>query len=220
MENIFVAYASGNDFHNSVIEESCVAASTQARQITAWSSKDPSGNAINKSVQRWIEEADAVIVDVSIPNNNVIYELGLAIGLNKPIRLIRSTHSDFNQVKRVGLVDTIAHDSYDYPGPLTGILRRPVAGGRWDVAAKNKDQPVFIFQPPKPGELSRRSISAVKKIARLKFRNFNPAEISRLTATEAFEHVSASFGVIAFWEEPNGEDSSRNNQRASFILVD
>jgi hypothetical protein len=217
MQQIFVAYASGNDFHNSVIEESCAAASTLTRTITAWSSKDPSGNAINKSVQKWIEDAHSVVVDVSIPNDNVIYELGLAIGFGKAVRLIRSTHSDFGQVKKIGLINTIAHDSYDFQGPLTNILRRSISGQKWDVAVKNKDQPIFVFQPPKPGDLSRKTISAVKKIARLKFRNFNPAEISRLTATEAFEHVSASFGVVAFWEEPNGESSIRNNQRASFI---
>lgn len=218
MEHVFVAYASGNDFHTTVIKDSANTASTATRKVTPWSTKDPSGNAIDKSVQSWIEEADSIIVDVTVPNDNVIYELGLSIGLNKPIRLIRSTHSDFGEVQRIGLVDTIAHDKYDFQSSLTGIFNRKIVGGTWDVASKNKEQPVFVLQPPKPGELSRRTISAIKKIARLKFRNFNPAEISRLTATEAFEHVSASFGVVAFWEAPEGEDAKRNNQRASFIL--
>jgi hypothetical protein len=218
MENVFVAYASGNSFLKDIIEESCSTASSASRVITPWSTKDASGNAINKSVQRWIEDANSIVVDISEPNHNVIYELGLAIGMNKAVRLIRSTHSDFGQVQKIGLVDTLVHDKYDFQPQLTGILRREVSGGKWDAATKNKDQPVFVFQPPKPGEMSRRSISAIKKLARLKFRNFNPAEISRLTATEAFEHVSASFGVVAFWEDSEGDDSLRNNQRASFIL--
>ena len=59
-------------------------------------------------------------------------------------------------------------------------------------------------------------MSGVKKIARLGFRDFNPEEIDRLTATEAFEQVAQSFGVIAIWHGPDEPESFRQNQRAAF----
>lgn len=57
----------------------------------------------------------------------------------------------------------------------------------------------------------------MKKIARVKFRNFNPAEISRLNASEAYELTLSSYGVIAFWMDGTSEDAVRNNQRAAFM---
>lgn len=41
-----------------------------------------------EKICRRIQEADLVVVDVSLDNPNVFYELGLAVGLNKPILVI------------------------------------------------------------------------------------------------------------------------------------
>ena len=60
--------------------------------------------------------------------------------------------------------------------------------------------------------------SHIKKTLKLKFRNLNPTEIDRLTATEAFEQVSQSFGVIAIWDTANTVQSVRQNQRTSFVV--
>jgi hypothetical protein len=88
---------------------------------------------------------------------------------------------------------------------------------RWAEVTKNKDQPVFILQPPMPTGASQSATSAVKKLARLRFRNFNPTEVSRLNASEAYENVMSSFGVIVFWSDASGDEAVRNNERASFI---
>jgi hypothetical protein len=52
----------------------------------------------------------------------------------------------------------------------------------------------------------------------MRFRNFNPQEIDRLTATEAFEQVSQSFGIIAIWHETSAPEAFRQNQRAAFAI--
>ena len=218
MQHLFVAYASGTDFQKTIIEEAAQNASNTKRTITPWSAKDPSGEPIQKSVEEWIESADVFIADLSTPNFNVTYEIGYALGLQKPIRLIRSRHIDFAPVRKIGLFDTLAHDPYDYQTALTKIFKLPVTANRWKFAARNREQPIFIAQPPRIMDWSRRATSAIKKIARLKFRNFNPSEISRLTSTEAFEDVSSSFGVVTFWLDEDSDDAIKHNQRAAFIF--
>ena len=42
----------------------------------------------------------------------------------------------------------------------------------------------------------------------MRFRSFNPQEIDRLTATEAFEQVAQSFGVIAIWHDASDQDAT------------
>lgn len=217
MASVFVAYASGNDFHSSLIEGACKAVSTLSRTITAWSQQDTSGAPIARSVESWIDASDAFVADISTVNANVTYELGYAIGLQKPTRLIRSTHIQFKSVKEVGLLDTLGYDGYDYQHNLQKILAKKDETTRWAEVPKNKDQPLFLLQPATSTDAASRVTSAIKKIARIRFRNFNPAEISRLNASEAYQHVASSFGIIAFWMDGAGDEVVRNNQRAAFI---
>ncbi|MCK1296771.1 MULTISPECIES: hypothetical protein [unclassified Bradyrhizobium] len=217
MTTVFVAYASGNEFHADIIKKACEAASTPDRKVVPWCDLDTSGSPIARSVESWVEDADSFVADVSKVNHNVTYELGFAIGLRLPTRLIRSTHENFQAVRDIGLVDTLGYDGYDYERALTKVLSKADETSRWGDVAKNKDQPLFILQPPTPTDWTLRTTSAVKKIARIKFRNFNSAEISRLNASEAYEQVASSFGVIAFWMDGSSDEAMRNNQRAAFI---
>lgn len=218
MTTVFLAYASGNDFHQTVICDSAKAASTNDRTITPWSEKDTSGQQISKSVESWIEAADGFIADISTVNMNVTYEVGYAIGLRKPVRLIRSSHSNYKKIQEIGLLNTLGHDIYDFQPKLTGLLKKKEITPGWPLPPRNKDQPIFVLQPPDPTDWSRQAVSAVKKVAKLKFRGFNPAEISRLNASEAFEHTAVSFGVVVFWVDAADLKAEKNNQRAAFIF--
>jgi len=217
MTSVFVAYASANDYQGDIIKKACAAASTPQRSVTPWSALDTSGHPIAKSVEAWIEDADTVVADVSTVNDNVTYELGYAIGARKSVRLIRSTHIDFTPVKDVGLLDTLGYDGYDLALALGAILRKSDANPHWPQIEKNKDQPVFVLQPPTPTAHSLRATSSLKKIVRVRFRSFNPSEVSRLNASEAYEQATSSYGVIVFWDGADHPAARRNNQRASFI---
>lgn len=218
MIEVFVAYASGNSYHGDLIRKVAAEASTNVRKILPWADRNGSGQPIAGSVEAWIQRADAFVGDLSIVNDNVTYEIGFAIGLAKPTRLIRSQHFDFKPVKAVGLLDTLGHDSYNYEHILFKVLSKKDDSSKWSDIQKNRDQPLFILQPPNPTDWSLRLTSAVKKTARLKFRSFNPWEISRLNASELYEQATSSYGVVAFWAEGESEDVIRNNQRAAFLF--
>lgn len=217
MLEVFVAYASTNSYQGEMIRKVSSAASTDQRKILPWSSRDTSGAPISNSVEQWIERADAFIGDISEVNDNVTYEIAFAIGLGKPVRLMRSEHINFSPVKTVALLDTLGHDPYGLEHTLVKVLKKTDQTPRWPDIAKNRDQPVFILNPPKATDWSLRLVSAIKKIARLKFRSFNPWEISRLNASEAYELTVASYGVVVFWMNGDCEASMRNNQRAAFV---
>jgi len=51
----------------------------------------------------------------------------------------------------------------------------------------------------------------------LYFRSFDPAEIPRLSATEAINQVAESYGVIVHFISPEQTDATLNNLRAAFI---
>ncbi|MHB8384225.1 MAG: P-loop ATPase, Sll1717 family, partial [Candidatus Binataceae bacterium] len=157
--------------------------------------------------------------DISEPNANVTYEIGLAIGMRKPIRLIRAAHKNRKELEEIGLLHNIGHNDYADRPSLTEILTKKPPFAPWTAPGRNKDQPLYFVEPSAvkvDDELFTRVSSGIKKTVKRKFRSFNPREIDRLTAAEAFEQVSQSFGVIAIWYD--GEEPLKQHQRTAFAI--
>lgn len=74
------------------------------------------GYVICKKICRKIQESDFVLADVSVPNPNVFYELGLAYGIEHKIVLINHSGSTFgkNVVNYLRQSADHAHRSYEY----------------------------------------------------------------------------------------------------------
>ena len=138
--------------------------------------------------------------------------------MGKPVRLIRSSSKNLDKLTSVGLLHNLAHDRYDSRSTLARILEKPERVAVWPRTKRNREHPVYFMHLSHKDELTRRVASQIKKTMKLKFRNFNPSEIDRLTASEAFEQVSQSFGVISIWDDSTSDQSFRQNQRTSFAI--
>jgi hypothetical protein len=214
----FVAFSSADQIVSDVIGAACQVASSPEAEFIPWNRNDVSGQPIDRSVYSWIETADALVADISEPNHNVTYEVGLALGTQKSLRLIRAANKDRKVLEEIGLLHNIGHDDFNGQQQLVDILRRRYTTAPWPRPKRNSEQPVYILQSSRIDDLLRRTVSDIKKIMRMRFRSFNPQEIDRLTATEAFEQVAQSFGVIAIWHDPSAPEALRQNQRAALAI--
>ena len=214
----FVAFASADQFVSKVISEACKAASSPEADFVPWNRNDVSGQPIDRSVYGWVDNSDALVADISEPNHNVTYEVGLALGTQKSLRLIRAANKDRKLLEEIGLLHNIGHDDFSEQQQLVDILRRPYTNPPWPRPKRSTETPVYVLHSSRTDDLLRRTLSGVKKILRMRFRNFNPQEIDRLTATEAFEQVAQSFGVVAIWHETSAPEAFRQNQRAAFAI--
>ena len=196
----------------------CENAGLANREFTPWNRNDTSGLPIDQSVSGWVEDADALVADISEPNHNVTFEVGLALGAEKQIRLIRAASKDRTLLEEIGLLHNIGHDDYRTQADLVAILQRPFTTHAWPVPKRSPTQPVYVLHASKDDDVLRKTLSGVKKIIKLRFRSFDPKEIDRLTATEAFEQVGQSFGVIAIWHDQDTSEAFRQNQRAAFAI--
>ena len=165
-----------------------------------------------------MENADRFVGDISEPNDNVTYEIGLAFGMRKPVRLIRASSKDLKQLVSVGLLHNLGHDEYESRSSLAKILEKMEPDPIWPKPKRNREQPIYFVQMSTLDELHRKTASHIKKILKLKYRTFNPREVDRLTATEAFDQVSQSFGVIVVWDSDDSPLSIKHNQRAAFSI--
>jgi hypothetical protein len=169
-------------------------------------------------VDGWLDDAEGLVAYLTFINDNVTYELGYAIGAGKDIRLIRNASVGLDDLKQIGLFDTLLRDEFRTHQDLEPILRgRAAPRNKWLSVPSNDRQPMYILSPPAPTEFNTKLFSAIKKRCRFKFRSFKPWEMGRLSAQEAWDQAAGSFGVIVTWSEGTDLEARRNNQRAAFI---
>lgn len=214
-QSTFVAFSSADPIVADTIVNVCTSIQTAETAYQPWNRNDVSGQPIDRSVFTWVENADSFVADISEPNHNVTYEVGLAIGMAKPLRLIRAANKDRKILEEIGLLHNPGHNDYANRATLTNILTKSPPVAPWSPPKRNREQPIYFVEPSVTDDLLIRVASGIKKTIKLKFRSFNPREIDRLTATEAFEQVGQSFGVIAIWRD---SDTLRQYQRAAFTI--
>lgn len=215
----FVAFSSKDKTHAEAITAACLASNTSLTTYIPWSIQDRSGSPVTQAVEEWINDCENFVADITFANDNVTYELGYAIGSGKDIRIIRNSSISIDQVKSIGLFDGLLRDEFRTRQDLEVKLRdRPAPQNKWPRQPANTRQPIYVLSPPSATPFTTKLFSAVKKKIRIKYRSFNPREIPRLTAQEAWEQVSISSGVIVTWSASTDATSVKNNQRAAFLF--
>src|ERR1700738_4804167 len=163
----FVAFSSADKFVSDAIGDACKTASSPAAFFIPWNRHDTSGQPIDRSVYSWVETADALVADISEPNHNVTYEVGLALGTQKSLRLIRAANKDRKLLEEIGLLHNIGHDDFGGQQQLVDILRRPYTNPPWPRPKRNTETPVYVLHSSRTADLLRRTLSNVTKVLRM-----------------------------------------------------
>lgn len=189
-------------------------------QFDTWRSKFGAGRLIDKNVLPCIEQSDGLICDITIPNNNVYFEIGYAIGLEKPIvPIINSSISTAGSyLRRLGILDNVGQIRYENSDDLLNKIEFHRLGGPIFVGGANKvsSQPVLVLDSLRRNEVSTKLISAVKACMKF-YRTIDPQEEYRLSARVAWDLLTESTGVIVTIFSPGRDDWELHNIRASFL---
>lgn len=185
----------------------------------SWKNFDVAGQIIFCEISKAIRFANIVVADVTTLNFNLLFEIGYAIGLNKPILPIRD--SNYIQDKRafdeLGLLDTFGyHDFQNSKELLEGVMDRKPVPFTGQIPPVNKETPIYLLKSHVQTDGMIRLLSSLKKSA-LRFRTFDPAETPRLSLQEAFKQVHCSLGVVVHLLAPNRAGSTVHNARCAFV---
>src|SRR5690606_34917446 len=84
-------------------------------RLKPWESMRILGFKIDDLIRDQIDEVDLLIADVTFPNHNVLYEIGYAVGVGKPVLLTLNTSIEraAHRVQEIGLFDTMGWLPYD-----------------------------------------------------------------------------------------------------------
>lgn len=123
--------------------------------------------------------SDIVIADISTLNFNVLFEIGFAVGMERPVLLIRDTSyvRDRHLFNELGILDTIGYVDYSNSMELasqvyTNLKRKPLFLSGQDI---NRAHPIYLIKSHIDTDGSIRIVSSIKKSG-LRFRNFDPKE--------------------------------------------
>src|SRR5271166_4519339 len=187
--------------------------------LRSWRENDIAGRFLSSPILDHIRESKCLIADISVSNFNVTYEIGYAIGIGRRVFLIksRSVLGNEDEIRRVGIFDTLGYQLYDNARDLEAYFATlrdfsPIARTR----SPDAGNPLYLLQFPFSTDVQNRIVARIKK-ARLRFRSFDPSEMSRLSANDALQGVSGAYGVVVPLPTSTMIDAHVHNLRAAFV---
>ena len=216
----FVAYTSRDKTLSAVISSGVAFANAQSDKVQyhPWEFNDIVGKPLLSPIVDRIEESSFVVADITYLNQNVVYEIGLAIGRRKRVFLVRHrpTAGDKALGQEAGIFDTLGYKEFDDAQALCHLLvgfidTQPL------VFATTLDRlaPVYVVESPIKGEAATTMTSRWKK-ARYRYRSFNPIEDVRMSASDAIRQVAVSSGILLTLER-DSDEGKVHNIRALFV---
>ena len=116
IKNGFFAYSSKPEHCGEFIEEAIkdIHKSGHLVSLKSWKSMSVAGKFIISEILKEIEKADFLCADLTGLNENVLFEIGFAIGKKKPIWLIQDTSiiDSYNRFKELNFLTTIGYCQY------------------------------------------------------------------------------------------------------------
>lgn len=218
----FFAYPSSPNDLVEPVEAACRIARDSGAQleVTPWPQAAAFGASIPDEIREAIRASDTVVCDITIPNPNVYYEFGFAIGAAKAVApvLNKSFAGASARVQKDGIFDNILYRPYENSHQLAGILTDLPTTVLSHLYARepNREQPILILDTFSKTDFRNAIVNAVKD-SRLFYRSFDPLEFPRLQAVWGIGEVSASTGVLIPLIGSHVQDAPRHNLRAAFL---
>lgn len=178
------------------------------------------GAGIGDEVRANIDSADLLIADVTVPNFNVYYEIGFAIGRGKPIApVVNVAFADAaRNLQSDGFFDTIGYTGYENADELANSFKSLPTASLNELYAKplNVTQPLYLLDAARKTDFRNAVVSAVKE-SRVFFRSFDPMETYRFATINAINEISSSAGVVIPLLASTIDDAPRHNLRAALL---
>jgi hypothetical protein len=220
MTRAFFAFPDSPQELRDVIEAAGAGVRQRKVQLTLWPQMNVFGAWIPEEVRNAISRSQRIFVDVTIPNLNVYYEMGLALGLGLKVGPVvnSSFEGATERIKREGLFDNLGYRSYENSRALREILERSPRSLQSGVFRReiNFRQPLFFLDTEKKTDFRNAIVSAVKK-ARVFYRSFDPVETPRFSSLQAIGDISASAAVIIPILGSHIAGFEQHNFRAAFV---
>lgn len=158
------------------------------------------------------------MADLTTVNFNVLFELGYAIGLSRPVLPIRdvSYAQDANELGELGFIDTLGYETFQNSDSIVEsvLAAHPRAQPVRDSVVL--PDPIYVVFPLVQTEGVQRVKTALNRSA-FRFRAFDPNETPRLSLSDAARQVGGSTGIVLPLLSPQRSGARVHNGRCAFV---
>lgn len=194
---------------------------TPKRRFLTWRDFNVAGNVIYCEICKAMRGADTIFADITTLNFNLMFEIGFAMGLGRPVVLLRdSTYVvDAGEFARLGLFDTIGYLDFNNSEQLADLVVDKINVGTSTLPHDypiNQEQPLYYVKSSIPSEGQIKLTSTLDKSG-IKYRTFDPLETPRISVYDAIQSVRQSHSIVSLLLSPQRSDASVVNARAAFI---
>jgi hypothetical protein len=227
----FFGYASRPPLRRTTIKEaaSALTATGEVSSMT-WEQLSTSGRLIITEIMSAIDASVLSVFEVTDPNENVLFEVGYAIGRNRPIWLLRdaSYTASARRWDKFVLLKPIGQSRYSNSDDIVEALTKERPYQRTSTILQqlvNSDDPgppttsVLYLASPHDTNAER---AILRTLERERSRNFTLATADpRETAVQPLawyaESIAAARGVVAHFTSPNRQDADIHNARVALL---
>jgi hypothetical protein len=167
-----------------------------------------------------IRASKLVVANITTTNFNVLFELGYAVGLHKPVLPVRDAtyETQKKSLDEIGIFDTLGFQQFSNSVDLLKFVRsRKAYSPAVDLKPEpNKRQPIYYLRAPVETDGSVKLLSSLKR-SYFRFRTFDSRETPRLSLHEAYRQVLSSITVIAHLIDPERTGALVHNARSAFV---
>lgn len=221
IDRAFVAYPSRDAALARLISQGVGKANRKLSHLkyVPWEFNDIAGNPLISPIIENIDASKFIVADITFLNLNVVYEIGFSIGRGRRCFLLRNDpiEGDKRIAREVGIFDTLGYETYTDDESLSDALTAYVDPSPIPFAVSlDRRAPVYVVEPPAKGGVTTVMTSRLKK-ARYKYRSFNQAEDTRLSAVDAIRQVASSAGILISLLDGDQESSFIHDIRTLFV---
>lgn len=185
-----------------------------------WEDLKIGGQVIFCEICKAMRGSKLIVANITDMNFNVLFEMGYAIGLHKPVLPIRDStyETQKRQFDEIGIFDTLGYESFTNRVNLTELVRknRELTHPMLMQPALDKNQPIYLIRSPIDTDGSLKLLTSLKK-SWFRFRTFDSRETPRLSFHDAYKQTMSSVSVVAQLIDPGRVGALVHNARVAFV---
>jgi len=215
----FLAYASHPPHVSSTIDLALKELDGSST-VRSWKEVPRPGAFLSSAVRAQIEQSKSVIIDLTVPNFNIYFEIGYAIGKQKGIMLVyNDSLTEVNQL--TSRFDFLFNDMFVYKYSNYEELGKLLASPKYSPPIPFLDvielgRPTFVLYPEFRDDLAIRVRNSLHG-ANIRFRRHDLLEEGRLIIDNALSNIARSLSVITILQPARVKKSENSNLRSAFV---
>jgi hypothetical protein len=185
-----------------------------------WEDLKIGGQIIFCEVCKVMRGSQLIVANITDMNFNVLFEMGFAIGLHKPVLPIRDStyETQKRQFDEIGIFDTLGYEQFTNSENLAKLVNRNLGLTHPMLMqpALDKTQPIYYIRSPIDTDGSLKLLTSLKK-SYFRFRTFDSRETPRLSFHDAYKQTMSSVSVVAQLIDPARVGALVHNARVAFV---